>query len=102
MAAPRDTVWTLEPHTAAKHDLLRHYLKAWYPILARHSGRVIFLDGFAGPGIYEGGQSGSPIIAINTLLEHSYFPNLNECEFVFLFIENNSERLDRLETELQC
>ncbi len=101
MAAPRDTIWTLEPHTAAKHDLLRHYLKAWYPILARHSGRVIFLDGFAGPGIYKGGQSGSPIIAINTLLEHSYFPNLNECEFVFLFIENNSERLGRLETELR-
>ena len=100
MTAPHDTVWTLEPHTAAKHELLRHYLKAWFPILARHSRRVVFLDGFAGPGIYEGGQSGSPVIAINTLLGHSHFPKLNQCEFVFLFVEKDSERLACLKIEL--
>ncbi|MXW42286.1 MAG: three-Cys-motif partner protein TcmP [Acidimicrobiia bacterium] len=100
MAAPRETVWTLEPHTAAKHDLLRHYLKAWYPILGKSSKRVVFLDGFAGPGIYEGGQSGSPIIAINTLLKHSHFHNLNSCEFVFLFIEKDAQRVQQLKDEL--
>lgn len=100
MTAPKEAVWPLEPHTEAKHSLLRHYLNAWFPILARHSGRVIFLDGFAGPGIYKGGQPGSPIIAINALINHKYFSKLNECEFVFLFIEKDGRRLDQLNIEL--
>ena len=33
VAVPRDTVWPIEPHTAAKHQILRKYLDAWLPIL---------------------------------------------------------------------
>ena len=29
-----DVIWQLEPHTKAKHELLRYYLGAWFPILA--------------------------------------------------------------------
>jgi len=32
--APREPIWPLEPHTKAKHELLRHYLGAWFPILS--------------------------------------------------------------------
>lgn len=62
---PNETVWPLEPHTAAKHALLKNYLGAWFPILASARGRVVFLDGFAGPGHYDGGEPGSPIIALS-------------------------------------
>jgi len=27
-------VWPLEPHTRAKHEILRRYLQAWTPILS--------------------------------------------------------------------
>ena len=101
MTTPRQTVWSIEPHTAAKHELLKHYLGAWFPILASREGRIIFLDGFAGPGIYDDGQPGSPIVALRTLLDHSAFPRCSRCEFIFRFIEKDASRRDRLRTELR-
>lgn len=67
------TLWKLEPHTAAKHRILRGYLDAWFPILARYPGvkRILYLDGFAGPGEYDDGEDGSPVIALKAVLEHS-------------------------------
>ena len=101
MAASSQTLWDIEPHTVAKHQLLEHYLKAWYPILGSTEGRIVFLDGFAGPGIYSGGEPGSPIIAIRTLLNHTAFSRLrNSCEFVFHFIEKEPDRLAMLKREL--
>lgn len=49
MAAPRTTVWDLEPHTRAKHEILKRYLEAWTPILALGGfPEIIYMDGFAG------------------------------------------------------
>lgn len=101
MTTPQETVWPIEPHTAAKHELLKHYLGAWFPILASREQRIIFLDGFAGPGIYGDGEPGSPIIALRTLLNHSAFPRYSRCEFVFHFIEKETPRLGRLRSELR-
>ena len=90
------TIWSKDPHTNAKHRILEEYLKAWFPILSRYNPRVIFIDGFAGPGIYDRGENGSPIIALECLMNHS----LNLCEigteFVFLFIESDAERERKL------
>lgn len=58
MAPPRATHWALEPHTQAKHLILRRYLEAWLPIMATHNGRIVFVDGFAGPGRYVGREEG--------------------------------------------
>lgn len=93
---PQSTIWKLEPHTRAKHALLRRYLGGWYAILSRFNGRVLFFDGFAGPGIYEGGEAGSPVIALETLLDHSYGPQMARREFLFLFNEADKPRYDRL------
>lgn len=60
MAAPRSTTWELDPHTRAKHEILRRYLEAWTPILSIGGfPKIAYVDGFAGPGMYEGGQDGS-------------------------------------------
>jgi len=93
------TRWKLEPHTAAKHEILRQYLNAWFPILGSQHERVVFLDGFAGPGIYEDGEPGSPIIALRTLLEHAFFPRMS-CQFAFFFLENRRNRYDSLVEQL--
>ena len=97
-----ETVWELEPHTKAKHELLRRYLGAWFPILTASgfNRRVVFLDGFAGPGIYSNGEPGSPLIAIQTLVDHTYFDGMSRTEFVFLFVEADAARFASLEQEL--
>lgn len=62
--------WDLAPHTAAKLEILGAYLRAWFPILGQSPSfdRVIYIDGFAGPGRYKKGEDGSPIIALKAAL----------------------------------
>jgi three-Cys-motif partner protein len=91
MTAPRTTVWKLDPHTAAKHEILRRYLEAWTAILGSGFPQVVYVDGFAGPGRYDGGEDGSPIIALKAALAQS---SRIAGQVLFLFVE---EKLDRAE-----
>lgn len=97
------TVWKQEPHTKAKHDLLTGYLGAWFGILgsSQHYGRVIVFDGFAGPGRYDDGEKGSPVLALETLLNHSHFDRWGKTEFVFVFNERADDRYASLADTLQ-
>jgi three-Cys-motif partner protein len=99
------TVWDITPHTRAKHAILKRYLDAWLPILTRQaanlkqqfgtidSRRILYVDGFAGPGVYRGGEHGSPVIALRAAVDHSQqFPFPVE----MLFIEEREDRYRRL------
>lgn len=97
MATPTETVWDLEPHTAAKHEILRRYLAAWFPILGSYHGRIVYLDGFAGPGRYRNGEAGSPVIALEVA---SNLRKATAGEIVFWFIEEREDRLAHLKQEL--
>ncbi|AWM85544.1 three-Cys-motif partner protein TcmP [Microvirga sp. 17 mud 1-3] len=90
MAAPKTTTWQLDEHTRAKHAILRRYLDAWMPILSLGGfPRIVFIDGFAGPGIYADGTEGSPIIALRAyLLQAATIPS----QVDFHFIEKDEER----------
>lgn len=92
-----DATWTLERHTRAKHKILQEYLKAWFPIMASQS-RVVYMDGFAGPGTYSGGEEGSPVIAIRTAKEHILRDRFRQ--IVFWFIEKNPQTCNRLKQVL--
>jgi len=96
---PRKTVWPLEEHTIGKHIVLRSYLNAWLAILGTRNERVLFIDGFSGPGEYEGGEDGSPIVALRALHEHTYRDKIN-AEIIFAFIDSDQRRIDHLETKL--
>ena len=90
MAAPRTTVWDLEPHTRAKHEILRRYLQAWTPILTQGGFReILYVDGFSGPGRYSEGEDGSPVIALSAALQHGSRINGT---IRFLFIEKDRDR----------
>jgi three-Cys-motif partner protein len=90
---PKDIVWPLEPHTKGKHEVLRHYLEAWFPILGFTQGRIVFIDGFAGPGLYAGGEKGSPLIALDVFRQHrAKF----KAEVQFGFIEKKAKRAAHL------
>jgi three-Cys-motif partner protein len=58
---------------------------------------VLYIDGFAGPGQYTSGEPGSPIIALDVAINHS-FPI--SAEVVFLFVEADDERAAHLEEVL--
>ena len=94
---PRETIWDAEPHTIAKHRLLQKYLGGWLPTISSWNKRVLFIDGFSGPGEYAGGEEGSPIIALRSLLEHTYFEKMSKTEFVFIFIDKDAHRIEYLE-----
>lgn len=98
MALPHDTLWEITPHTLAKHEILRRYLEAWFPIMSRYQGRIIYLDGFSGPGRYKGGEIGSPIIALAVAKNHR--SSLNG-KLVFWFVDENQDRIDHLCSELE-
>jgi three-Cys-motif partner protein len=96
MVAVDETIWDLDEHTKAKHEILSNYLGGWFPILARWSGRIVYIDGFAGPGVYSKGEEGSPIIALRTASEHLLRPH-TWSEMIFIFIEKDTERDNFLE-----
>lgn len=93
------TVWPIDPHTQAKHEILQNYLKAWFPILLKWEPRIIYLDGFAGPGVYSGGELGSSTIAIQTAVQHSLRQHFGE--IVFIFIEKEADRAAKLQEVLK-
>lgn len=97
----KTTIWEIAAHTSVKHDLLRTYLGAWFPILGKYNRRVVFLDGFAGPGRYIDGEPGSPSIALGTFLDHHHAAYLSETEYVFVFNENHAERFSSLEEVIE-
>lgn len=99
MADKYPTVWPIRPHTAAKHAILRRYLQAWFPKITAWNGRVVFVDGFAGPGRYTGGEPGSPIVAVETVTGHTR--DLSKKELVFLFIEEDEARHQHLVQEIE-
>lgn len=97
MTVPTETVWPLDPHTAAKHEVLRLYLQAWFPILNSAHKRVIYVDGFCGPGRYKGGEPGSPLVVLQLAANHV---KTLTGDIVFWFIDKDKDRIDHLKSEL--
>lgn len=90
MAAPKSTIWSLEPHTRAKHAILKRYLQAWVPILSLGGfQQVLYIDGFAGPGRYSEGEDGSPVLALRAALYQRVQITATVC---FLFVEKDGRR----------
>ena len=107
----RDTLWRLEPATAAKHRLYKKYLDAWWPILLQPSatsGRswphVTYVDAFAGPGEYADGDEGSPVFTLDRLLRHDAVSRmqLSKERVHLIFMEERRDRFEHLNTLLAC
>jgi three-Cys-motif partner protein len=94
--------WEMKAHTRAKHVILNNYLKAWFPIMALSFPRILYIDGFAGPGRYKKGEDGSPIMALkianDIYIKHE--SKLKNKEFVFIFIELDKRSVESLKDEI--
>lgn len=101
------TIWELEPHTEAKHRIFREYLKAWFPILTlskKQFQTLLYIDGYAGPGVYKDGEDGSPIIVLREAIAHverckqmKWTTPIIKC----LFIEKDKKRFEVLTEKLK-
>nr|AGC71477.1 hypothetical protein [uncultured bacterium A1Q1_fos_91] len=95
-----DTIWDMQPHTQAKHRILQGYLGAWFQIIGTSmpkAERALYVDGFAGPGRYVGGEVGSPIVAVEAArvaAKNSKIP------LRLVFIEEDRARCDHLNQAL--
>ena len=100
MAVPTDVLWERDPHTAAKHTLLRRYLSAWFPIMAKQfrDDGITFLDGFAGPGEYTNSTESSPVIAMTQAVRNEVVSSGTRTRLVF--IEDDRRRVEHLESLL--
>lgn len=94
---PTDLLWERDPHTAAKHTLLRRYLSAWFPIMARQfrDTGITFLDAFAGPGEYTNSKESSPSIAMAQAMRHEVASSGAQTRLIF--IEDDRRRAAHLE-----
>ena len=86
------TVWPRGEQTEGKHLVLRNYLNGWFPILGKWNGRLLFIDGFAGPGEYASGEIGSPLVALDCLRQHKHAGRLAGNEVVCFFMEADEDR----------
>jgi len=99
MTAPTDTLWQYSPHSAAKHRLLRRYLDARLAIMGQKYPELVFIDGFAGPGRYLGGAKDSPLLMLDSFLEHDSGQKIR-ARLEYFFIEERPDRFARLTTEV--
>ena len=68
-------------------------MHAWLPILGFTQRKIVFVDGFAGPGEYAKGEPGSPVVALRAFLDHAAKREISS-EVKFLFIESVQARAE--------
>ncbi len=85
----------------AKHAILKRYLGGWFPKLTSAHNRVLYIDCHAGRGRHATGHEGSPIIALEGLLNHkSRDKILRRAIADFIFFERNDDNYQRLLNEI--
>ncbi|MGH9089888.1 MAG: three-Cys-motif partner protein TcmP [Acidimicrobiales bacterium] len=95
-------IWERDPHTGAKHQLLHHYLSAWFPIMTQGrwgSVGCTYVDAFAGPGEYVDGSKGSPIIALS--IANWAEVTSTGAPINLVFVEKDTARFEHLEGMLE-
>jgi three-Cys-motif partner protein len=92
--------WPRLPHTGAKHDIYKRYFLRWFPILLAGQNAyasATYAEGFAGPGVYTGGEPGSPIIAMQALTE-----KVSDAPIVrFIFIDDDPRCISSLRVQFK-
>lgn len=88
-----------------KHDVIRTYLGGWFPKLTLGqwgSKRVLYVDTHAGRGTHMEGQLGSPLVALDSFLSHTFRDKILAASGVsFYFIERDEKNVESLRQELR-
>jgi three-Cys-motif partner protein len=92
------TVWRSDPHTMVKHLVYRHYLACWMAKILQKFRAATIVDSFAGPGVYEDGPDGSPILIAKAYLEHNAYARFGSLHIVCQ--EYRADRVERLRRQI--
>lgn len=93
----------ITPHSAAKHVLLRRYQERWFPILGRCHKSINHIDGLAETGEYQGGEAGSPQMAVEAAKAHVEKGALDpHVQIHFSFVEADPESAENLKARLSA
>lgn len=88
-------LWDAPPHTLAKLEIISRYLYLWFTIRGSspNNRKLVYIDGFAGPGAYANASKGSPIIALDaaTAAFNQAAAGGYTSEYTFLFVEKKAE-----------
>ena len=94
------SLWEAKPHTLAKIEIVGRYLYLWFSILGARGAnkRLVYIDGFAGPGCYTNSDRSSPVAALQAAKDaiQNAKTNLEGVEFAFLFVEKQPEFAENL------
>lgn len=90
-----------EPQAAAvlKHGILRRYLPVFATKTGSVAGEVVYLDGYAGPGLYTDGTDGSPSLALKTA--HAIAGYRGKASLTGHLIEKDKDSVDQLQALLK-
>ncbi|HVZ81325.1 MAG TPA: three-Cys-motif partner protein TcmP [bacterium] len=99
MAGISETIWPCEKHTEAKHLILKSYIGAWVSILPNKFSKALFVDGFSGPGEYEGGEPGSPLIAIAEV-GNALKNTTKNFSLQMYFVDARNDRIENLKQKI--
>lgn len=94
-------LWKKEEQTEGKHLVLEYYLDGWFQILGSSHNRILYIDGFAGPGEYSDGEPGSPLIALECIRKHKTQHRLRHVEIICLFMESDIKHANHLKMILK-
>lgn len=86
------------PQAAAvlKHGILSRYSTVFATMAGKRTGAVVYFDGYAGPGRYDDGSPGSPLLAVETAKQTAKWGRDVKC----LFVEQNRRFAKNLEEVL--
>jgi len=87
----------LKEVSKAKHHILEKYFPAWAKILGSRHPTLVYVDCFAGPGQYAGGEEGSPLIILNKARE---LVQKSDFSIVAIFVEKNAATANTLRSQI--
>jgi three-Cys-motif partner protein len=93
-------LWEAPPHTLAKLEIIGRYLDVWFKIMSSnpHNRRLVYIDGFAGPGRYTNSEKSSPLVALQAAKAAVNWNSstANAVEYSFLFVEKKPDFAENL------
>ncbi len=90
--------------TLTKLELFKKYLNEWLPVFIRDGAiwpSINIFDLFCGPGTDESGESGSPIIILESLNEYSDVIQRNSLHVNVFFNDDSDEKINNLKEKIK-